>query len=201
MHICAFEAREELPGPAGRPASARATSGSCPWVRSHVIMIIIMIIIIMITIMITMIIINKHNNYNNNHSSNNSNNDKHDTVGFHNFNLRIFNLRVSNPDELIVDVFLTRCRISMCQGLGQKKLDEISEIDRTLTRARATPRMDGWTDTPCALSYLQADVMQHSIGTVPLHKPTIACSRACIPIIRQRGVQSEGSAVDGGCII
>ena len=36
------------------------------------------------------------------------------TVGFHNFNLRIFNLRVSNPNKLIVDVFLTRCRISMC---------------------------------------------------------------------------------------
>ena len=30
------------------------------------------------------------------------------TVGFHNFNLRIFNLRVSNPNKLIVDVFLTR---------------------------------------------------------------------------------------------
>ena len=52
------------------------------------------------------------------------------TVGFHNFNLRIFNLRVSNPNKLIVDVFLTRCRISMCQGLGPKKHDEISEIDR-----------------------------------------------------------------------
>ena len=26
------------------------------------------------------------------------------TVGFHNFNLRIFNLRVSNPNKLIVDV-------------------------------------------------------------------------------------------------
>ena len=51
-------------------------------------------------------------------------------VGFHNFNLRIFNLRVSNPHKLIVDVFLTRCRISMCQGLGPKKHDEISEIDR-----------------------------------------------------------------------
>ena len=52
------------------------------------------------------------------------------TVGFHNFSLRIFNLRVSNPDKLIVDVFLTRCRISMCQGLGQQKHDDISEIDR-----------------------------------------------------------------------
>ena len=52
------------------------------------------------------------------------------TVGFHNLNLRIFNLRVSNPNKLIVDVFLTRCRISMCQGLGPKKHDEISEIDR-----------------------------------------------------------------------
>ena len=27
------------------------------------------------------------------------------TVGFHNFNLRIFILRVSNPNKLIVDVF------------------------------------------------------------------------------------------------
>ena len=53
------------------------------------------------------------------------------TVGFHNFNLRNFNLRVSNPNKLIVDVFLTRCRISMCQGLGPKNT-EISEIDRTV---------------------------------------------------------------------
>ena len=37
------------------------------------------------------------------------------TVGLHNFNLRIFSLRVSNPGKLIVDVFLTRCRISMFQ--------------------------------------------------------------------------------------
>ena len=55
------------------------------------------------------------------------------TVGFHNFNLRIFNLRVSNPNKLIVDVCLTRCRISMCQGLGPNKHDEISEIDCTFT--------------------------------------------------------------------
>ena len=54
-----------------------------------------------------------------------------DAVGFHNFNLRILNLRVSNPNKLIVDVFLTRCRISMCQGLGPKKHDESSEIDQT----------------------------------------------------------------------
>ena len=51
------------------------------------------------------------------------------TLGFHNFNLRNFNLRVSNPNKLIVDVCLTRCRISMCQSLGPKKHDEISEID------------------------------------------------------------------------
>ena len=43
------------------------------------------------------------------------------TVGFYNFNLRVFNLRVSNPNKLIVHVFLTRCRISMCHGLGQTK--------------------------------------------------------------------------------
>ena len=53
------------------------------------------------------------------------------SVGFHNYNLRIFNLRVSNPNKLIVDVLLTRCRISMCQGLGPRKHDEISEIDRS----------------------------------------------------------------------
>ena len=40
-------------------------------------------------------------------------------------------LRASNPNKSIVDVFLTRCRISMCQGLGPKKHDEISEIDRS----------------------------------------------------------------------
>ena len=51
------------------------------------------------------------------------------TPGFFNFNLRIFNLRVSNPNKLIVDDLFTRCRISMCQGLGPKKHDEISEID------------------------------------------------------------------------
>ena len=53
------------------------------------------------------------------------------TVGFHNYNFRIFNLRVSIPNKFIVDFFLTRCRISMCQGLGPKKHDEISEIDRS----------------------------------------------------------------------
>ena len=59
------------------------------------------------------------------------------TVGFHNFNLRISNFRVSNPSKLIVDVFLTRCRISMCQGLGPNKHDEISEIDRTSAAPRS----------------------------------------------------------------
>ena len=53
------------------------------------------------------------------------------TVGFHNFNLRIFNLRVSNPNNFIMDVLLTRCRISMCQSLGPRKHYEISEIDRS----------------------------------------------------------------------
>ena len=33
--------------------------------------------------------------------------------------------------------FLTRCRISKCQGLGPKKHDEISEIDRTTTTTTA----------------------------------------------------------------
>ena len=65
---------------------------------------------------------------NNNNNKNNNSNTSNSTVGFHNFNLRIFNLRVSNPNKLIVDVFLTRCGISMCQSLGPKKHDEISEI-------------------------------------------------------------------------
>ena len=52
-------------------------------------------------------------------------------VGFHNLNLRIFHLRVSNPNKLIVDVVLTRCRISMCQGLGRKNKHEHLKTDRT----------------------------------------------------------------------
>ena len=59
------------------------------------------------------------------------------TVGFHNFNLQIFNSRVSNPNKLFVDVFLTRCRISMCQGLGPKNHDGISEIDRVEVYAQS----------------------------------------------------------------
>ena len=55
------------------------------------------------------------------------------TVGFHNFNLRIFNLRVWNSNKWIVYVFSTRCWISMCQGLGPTKHDEISETDRSLS--------------------------------------------------------------------
>ena len=39
------------------------------------------------------------------------NSQKNNTVSFHNVNLRFFNLRVSNPNKLIVDVFLTLCRI------------------------------------------------------------------------------------------
>ena len=70
------------------------------------------------------------------------------TVGFHNFNLRIFNLRVSDPNKLIVDVFLTRCRISMCQGLGPKKHDEISEIDRTPIRYSGDFPVKFWCSVP-----------------------------------------------------
>ena len=44
------------------------------------------------------------------------------SVDFHNFNLRIFNLRVSNPNKLIGCFFDTMSDfISMCQGLGPKK--------------------------------------------------------------------------------
>ena len=47
------------------------------------------------------------------------------TVGFHNFNLRIVNLRVSIPNKLVVDVLMTQCRISMCQGLGPNKHEHL----------------------------------------------------------------------------
>ena len=44
---------------------------------------------------------NNNNNDNNHHHHNDTTNN---TIGFHNFNLRIFNLIVSNPNKLIVDV-------------------------------------------------------------------------------------------------
>ena len=53
------------------------------------------------------------------------------TVGFHNFNLRIFDLRVSNPNKLIVDVFLDTMSDFNVPGSRPEKHDEISEIDRT----------------------------------------------------------------------
>ena len=64
------------------------------------------------------------------------------TVGFHNFNLRIFNLRVSNPNKLIVDVLLTRCRISMCQGLGPRNTTKFrkSAVCKRSSPSPARPR-------------------------------------------------------------
>ena len=70
------------------------------------------------------------------------------TVGFHNFNLRIFNLRVSNPSKLTVDVLLTRCRISMCQGLGPKKHYKISGIDRMRGKQSSTLDRRSWRACP-----------------------------------------------------
>ena len=61
------------------------------------------------------------------------------TVGFRNFNLRIFNSRVSNPNKLIVDDFLTRCRISMCQGLGPKNT---MKFRKSTARGRSVRRSD-----------------------------------------------------------
>ena len=43
------------------------------------------------------------------------------TVGFHNFNLRIFNLRVSNPNKLIVDVFFDTMSDFSVPGSRPKK--------------------------------------------------------------------------------
>ena len=52
------------------------------------------------------------------------------TVGFNNFNLRIFNLRISNPSKLIVDVFCHDVGFQCASHSAQKKHDEIQEIDR-----------------------------------------------------------------------
>ena len=57
------------------------------------------------------------------------------TVGFHNLNLRIFNLRVSNPNKLIVDVFFDTISDFNVPGSRPKKHDEISEIDRMAFQA------------------------------------------------------------------
>ena len=43
------------------------------------------------------------------------------TVGFHNFNLRIFNSRVSNPNNLIVDVFVDTMSDFNVPGFRPKK--------------------------------------------------------------------------------
>ena len=52
------------------------------------------------------------------------------TVGFHNFNLRIFSLRVSNPNKLIVDVcFVDTMSGFNVPGSRPKHHDEILEID------------------------------------------------------------------------
>ena len=42
-------------------------------------------------------------------------------VGFHDFNLRIFNLRVSNPNKLIVDVFVDTMSAFNAPGSRPKK--------------------------------------------------------------------------------
>ena len=55
------------------------------------------------------------------------------TVGFHNFNLRTFNLKVSNPNKLIVDVFVdTMSDFNVPGSRPKKKHDETSEIDRVI---------------------------------------------------------------------
>ena len=54
------------------------------------------------------------------------------TVGFHNVNLRILNVRVSNPSKLIVDVFVdTMSDFNVPGSRPKKKHYEILEIDRT----------------------------------------------------------------------
>ena len=49
-------------------------------------------------------------------------NDNPPTVGFHNFNLRVQFESFKSGHSL--NIFLTRCRISMCQGFSPKKHDK-----------------------------------------------------------------------------
>ena len=62
-------------------------------------------------------------------------------VGFHNFNLRNFNLRVSKSNKFIVDMFFDTMSDFNVPGSRPKKHDEISEIDRT--------QILGSTQRPC----------------------------------------------------
>ena len=54
------------------------------------------------------------------------------TVAFNNFNLRIVKLRVSNPDTLIVDVFVDTMSDFNVPGSWPKKHYETSEVDRSI---------------------------------------------------------------------
>ena len=54
-------------------------------------------------------------------------------VGFHNFNLRIVNLRVSNPKNTYVAYVSVLSRISNCQSLGRKNKHELLKTDRMST--------------------------------------------------------------------
>ena len=51
------------------------------------------------------------------------------TVGAHNVNLIIFNLRVSNPNKLIVDFVRHDVGFQCARVSAKQKHDEISEID------------------------------------------------------------------------
>ena len=64
------------------------------------------------------------------------------TVAFHNFNLRIFHLRVSNPNKSIVDVFLHDVGFQCARVSAQQKY-EISEIDRIFCPLQVLPGRRG----------------------------------------------------------
>ena len=94
----------------------------------------------------------------------------------------------------MVDVFLTRCRISMCQGLGQKKHDEISEIDRTFF---ITPRNP---DAPFRMPLLRSpELVGDRRAPSPLQR---ICLYKGFPLIRDFPVQYislyKGISLDKG---
>ena len=58
--------------------------------------------------------------------------------------------------------FFTRCRISMCQGLGPKKHDEISEIDRSVITIIITTMINSIVSYNVVLCYIRlCSIIKH----------------------------------------
>ena len=84
------------------------------------------------------------------------------TVGFHNFNLRFFDLRVSHPIKLIVDVFVDTMSDFNVPGSrpnkNTMKFRKIDRIDQTIDQTIAQTRLD---ETEFDLDMLWCGMMCH----------------------------------------